>query len=86
MFLNTKLQSGDKPIKVAFIGCGKFVRFYVFSLNLNIYRYKYMFRKIKRFYRQHIFKDEHTITLSQWFMNKGDEKLRFNYPFGLIED
>ena len=39
-----------------------------------------MFRKIKRFYRQHILKDEHTITLSQWFRDKGDEKLRFNYP------
>ena len=39
-----------------------------------------MFRKIKRFYRLHILKDEHPIELSQWFRDKGDEKLRYNYP------
>ena len=39
-----------------------------------------MFRKIKRFYRLHILKDEHLIALSQWFRDKGDEKLRYNYP------
>ena len=39
-----------------------------------------MFRKIKRFYRLHILKDEHSIALSQWFRDKGDEKLRYNYP------
>ena len=29
MFLNTKLQSREKPIKVAFIGCGKFVSMFL---------------------------------------------------------
>ena len=28
MFLNTKLQSREKPIKVAFIGCEKFVNIF----------------------------------------------------------
>jgi len=39
-----------------------------------------MFRKFKRFFREHILRDEHTIAVSQWFRDKGDEKLRFNYP------
>ena len=39
-----------------------------------------MFRKIKRFYRLHILRDEHSIALSQWSRDKGDEKLRYNYP------
>ena len=29
MFLNTKLQSREKPIKIAFIGCGKFVSMFL---------------------------------------------------------
>jgi homoserine dehydrogenase len=33
MFLNTKLQSRDKPIKVAFIGCGKFVSMFLAQYN-----------------------------------------------------
>ena len=33
MFLNTKLQSREKPIKVAFIGCGKFVSMFLAQYN-----------------------------------------------------
>ena len=33
MFLNTKLQSRKKPIKVAFIGCGKFVSMFLAQYN-----------------------------------------------------
>ena len=33
MFLNTKLQSRDEPIKVAFIGCGKFVSMFLAQYN-----------------------------------------------------
>ena len=33
MFLNTKLQSREKPIKVAFIGCGKFVSMFLAQCN-----------------------------------------------------
>ena len=29
MFLKTKLQSKEKPIKFAFIGCGKFVSIFL---------------------------------------------------------
>ena len=38
-----------------------------------------MFRKIRRFFRLHVLKDEHSIALSKWFKDKGDEKLRLNY-------
>ena len=33
MFLNTKLQSREKQIKVAFIGCGKFVSMFLAQYN-----------------------------------------------------
>ena len=33
MFLNTKLQSREKPIKVVFIGCGKFVSMFLAQYN-----------------------------------------------------
>ena len=33
MFLNTKLQSRDEPIKVVFIGCGKFVSMFLAQYN-----------------------------------------------------
>ena len=33
MFLNTKLKSREKPIKVAFIGCGKFVSMFLAQYN-----------------------------------------------------
>ena len=33
MFLNTKLQSRENPIKVAFIGCGKFVSMFLAQYN-----------------------------------------------------
>ena len=33
MFLNTKLQSREKPIKVTFIGCGKFVSMFLAQYN-----------------------------------------------------
>ena len=33
MFLHTKLESRDKPIKVAFIGCGKFVGMFLAQYN-----------------------------------------------------
>ena len=33
MFLNTKLESRQKPIKVAFIGCGKFVSMFLAQYN-----------------------------------------------------
>ena len=33
MFLNSKLQSRKKPIKVAFIGCGKFVSMFLAQYN-----------------------------------------------------
>jgi len=33
MFLNTKLQSRDNLIKVAFIGCGKFVSMFLAQYN-----------------------------------------------------
>jgi len=33
MFLNTKLQFREKPIKVAFIGCGKFVSMFLAQYN-----------------------------------------------------
>ena len=38
-----------------------------------------MFRKIRRFFLLHVLKDEHSIALSEWFRDKGDEKLRLNY-------
>ena len=33
MFLNTKLQSREKPIKIVFIGCGKFVSMFLAQYN-----------------------------------------------------
>ena len=33
MFLNTKLQSSEKLIKIAFIGCGKFVNMFLAKYN-----------------------------------------------------
>ena len=33
MFLHTKLESRAKPIKVAFIGCGKFVGMFLAQYN-----------------------------------------------------
>ena len=33
MFLNTKLQSREKQIKVVFIGCGKFVSMFLAQYN-----------------------------------------------------
>ena len=33
MFLHTKLQSREKPIKVAFIRCGKFVSMFLAQYN-----------------------------------------------------
>ena len=33
MFLNTKLQSREKAIKIAFIGCGKFVSMFLAQYN-----------------------------------------------------
>ena len=33
MFLNTKLQSREKLIKIAFIGCGKFVSMFFVQYN-----------------------------------------------------
>ena len=32
-----------------------------------------MFRKIRRFFRLHVLKDEHSIALSEWSKDKGDE-------------
>ena len=39
-----------------------------------------MFRKIRRFYRLHISKDEFTVEIARWFKDKGDKTLRLNYP------
>ena len=33
MFLNAKLQSRENPIKVAFIGCGKFTSMFLAQYN-----------------------------------------------------
>jgi len=33
MFLNTKLETSSKSIKVAFIGCGKFVSMFLAQYN-----------------------------------------------------
>ena len=33
MFLNTKLQTREEPIKVVFIGCGKFVSMFLAQYN-----------------------------------------------------
>ena len=37
-------------------------------------------RKIRRFYRLHILKDEFTVEIARWFKDKGDKTLRLNYP------
>ena len=33
MFLNTKLQSREKPIKIVFVGCGKFLSTFLAQFN-----------------------------------------------------
>ena len=33
MFLHTKLETREKPIKIAFIGCGKFVSMFLAQYN-----------------------------------------------------
>jgi len=37
-------------------------------------------KKIKKFYKIYIAKDECTINLAKWFKDGGDKNLRFNYP------
>ena len=37
-------------------------------------------KKVKNFYKIHIIKNDHAITLAKWFKDEGDKNHRLNYP------
>tara|TARA_R110000751_G_scaffold271365_2_gene371274 strand:- start:116250 stop:116927 length:678 start_codon:yes stop_codon:yes gene_type:complete len=42
--------------------------------------YNKLFKKLYRFYRKHILRDQLIIEMDRWFYDRGDQRLRFSYP------